>query len=102
MSEVMDISSKDRMEDLQRITKTILCLQRIGHDKVLIITFTRNNVAVPIRREADETEIQRANRKYKFVRIAILLNKAASIENYMMLLKCFQDLNLEGNIAIDK
>ena len=33
MREVMDISSKDRMEDLQSITKTILCLQRIGHNK---------------------------------------------------------------------
>ena len=58
MREVMDIRSKDRVEDLQRITKTILCLQRIGHDKVLITMFTRNNVAAPIQREADETEIR--------------------------------------------
>ena len=53
MSEIRDISSKDRMDDLQRITKTILCLQKIGHDKVLINTFTRNNVAAPIRGEAE-------------------------------------------------
>ena len=85
MGNIRDISSKDTIEDLHRITKTILCLQKIGHDKVLITTFTRNNVAVSIRGEADETEIQKANMKYEFVRIARLLNEAASIENYMML-----------------
>ena len=68
----------------------------------MITTLTRNNVAAPIRGEADKTEIQRANRKYEYVRIARLLNEAASIENYMMLLKCFQDLDLEGDIAINK
>ena len=94
MREVMDKSSKDRVEDLQRITKTILCLQRIGHDKVLITTFTRNNVAAPIQSDADETESRRANRKYEFGRIAKLLNEAASNDNYMMLLKCFQDLDI--------
>ena len=65
-------------------------------------TFTRNNVAAPIRGEGDETEIKRENRKYQFVNVARLLNEEASIENYMMLLKCLQDLDLEGNIAIDK
>ena len=31
------------------------------------------------------------------------MNEAATIENYyMILLKCFQDLELEGNIAINK
>ena len=39
--------------------------------------------------------------KYEFVRMAKLLNEAASIENYM-LLDCFQDLDLQGNLAIDK
>ena len=39
--------------------------------------------------------------KYEFVRMAKLLNEAASIENYMMLLKCFQDLDVEGDISIN-
>ena len=74
---------------LEKVTKTILCLKRVGKGNVLVTTFIVNGGVNSYDARDVKTVIEMAIREFQFVRISSLL----SVENYMLQL---------GNNSIDK
>ena len=76
--------------DFWKIAKTVLCFQRIGEPDVGVVTTFLSDPPIPQVGEPNgqpqETELARADRKHHFVRIAGLVNRNPTIENYIKVL----------------
>ena len=101
MAEPSGIRIRAQVTKLEDLTKTILCLLKVGEGEVLVTTFLVNLTLTARNGACIETKMGKVNRKFQFVRTAELLTQSPTVENYFLLQQCFQELDQIGD-TIDK